>query len=157
MASRARIRKAYAFEADPVNVERCKKEIRYLKETQLFPCGLWGHKDELKFSSTGDTEASFFGKDEGVAVQVSPLDEIISEDEIITFIKLDIEGAELEALKGAQRTIKRCRPKLAICIYHKPEDIYELPLFVKSLVSEYRLYIRHYSNRAHETVMYAVL
>ena len=77
--------------------------------------------------------------------------------EEVTFIKMDIEGAELKALKGAKNIILRDKPKLAISIYHKPEDIVEIPLFIKELVPEYKLYIRHYSNDSIETVLYAVI
>ena len=68
-----------------------------------------------------------------------------------------IEGAELEALKGAKETIQRDKPKLAVCIYHRPEDMVEIPLYIKQLVPDYKLYIRHHSNTAGETVLYAVM
>ncbi len=74
----------------------------------------------------------------------------------VTFIKLDVEGAELEALKGARDTIIREHPKLAICVYHKKEDIWEIPEYILSLSKEYRLYIRHYHWNPSETVLYAV-
>ena len=86
-----------------------------------------------------------------------PIDEAVDTNNRVTFIKMDIEGSELEALKGAQQTIQRDRPKLAICIYHKPEDMTDIPLYIKSLVPEYRLYVRHHSNRCSETVLYAVM
>ena len=70
---------------------------------------------------------------------------------------MDIEGAELESLQGARKTIRRDRPKLAVCIYHKPEDMIEIPLYIKELVPEYKLYIRHHSNSGTETVLYAVM
>ncbi len=72
-------------------------------------------------------------------------------------IKMDIEGAELEALKGAKKTIQRDKPKLAICIYHKTEDLWEIPLYIKELVSEYCLYIRHQTFGTGDTVLYAVM
>lgn len=70
---------------------------------------------------------------------------------------MDVEGAELESLKGASGTIQRYKPKLAICIYHKPEDMTEIPLYIKSLVPEYKLYVRHHSNSIAETVLYAII
>ena len=87
-------------------------------------------------------------------IQGIALDEIVK-DENITFIKMDIEGSELKALEGARNTIIRNKPKLAICIYHKPEDIIEVPFYLLSLVPEYKFYIRHYSSCLWETVLYA--
>ena len=85
------------------------------------------------------------------------VDETVDPADKITMIKMDIEGSELEALKGAKKTIQRDKPKLAICIYHKPEDMADIPLYIKELVPEYKLYIRHHSNFATETVLYAVM
>ena len=70
---------------------------------------------------------------------------------------MDVEGAELESLKGAKKIIQRDKPKLAICIYHKPEDVITLPRYIKQLVPEYKLYLRSYSNADNEMVLYAVL
>ena len=69
---------------------------------------------------------------------------------------MDIEGSELEALKGAAETIKKWRPKLAISIYHKYEDIIEIPEYILSIVPDYSFYIRHYSSDIWETVLYAI-
>lgn len=69
---------------------------------------------------------------------------------------MDIEGSELEALKGAQELIKRNQPKLAICIYHKAEDYFQIPLYLHTLVPAYRFYVRHHFYGATETVLYAV-
>jgi hypothetical protein len=74
-----------------------------------------------------------------------------------TFIKMDIEGAELVALKGAKQTIKKYKPKLAVCVYHKPLDIVEIPLYLKKLVPEYKLFLRHYSDFGFDTIRYAVV
>ncbi|MBQ9361200.1 MAG: FkbM family methyltransferase [Lachnospiraceae bacterium] len=155
----ANLKKSYAFEADPDNVPKCNemKERYGLKQAEIFPYGLWSSADMLTFGSTGDTNAGFYQEGKGVSIEVRALDDMINPDECVTFIKMDIEGSELEALKGSRRIIQMWRPKLAICIYHKPENMYELPMYIKELVPEYRLYLRHYSNRAHETVLYAVL
>ena len=74
----------------------------------------------------------------------------------ITFIKMDIEGSEIPALRGAKEIIETQKPKLAICVYHKPEDIWEIPELILDYVPEYRLYLRHYSITYTETVLYAI-
>ncbi len=72
-----------------------------------------------------------------------------------TFIKMDIEGAELAALRGAKEIISEYKPKLAIAAYHKPEDMYQLPLIIKEMNPDYKLMLRHYSRYMWETVLYA--
>lgn len=70
-------------------------------------------------------------------------------------LKLDVEGSELAALRGAKDTIKRYTPKLIICLYHNPEDIFTIPLFIKNLVSEYELHVAHASATFLDTILYA--
>ena len=76
-------------------------------------------------------------------------------DEHITYIKMDIEGAEVRALKGCEKTILRDKPKLAVCIYHEPSDFLEISEYLHSLVPEYKFYVRHHNISAEETVLYA--
>ena len=69
----------------------------------------------------------------------------------VDYIKLDVEGAELETLQGAAKTIVRWKPKMAICVYHKPEDLWTLPKYIKSLRADYEFQFRHHTcNRAKE-------
>ena len=72
-------------------------------------------------------------------------------------IKMDIEGAELEALKGCEDIIRNRKPKLAISIYHKAVDFVDILAYLLSLVPEYKLYYRHYSLYKYETVLYAAV
>ena len=93
--------------------------------------------------------------DEGqLAIELATIDNCLKDDKV-TFIKMDIEGEELSALRGAAETIMRCRPTLAICIYHKPEDLWEIPDYIRSLVPEYKFYVRNYYYTATELVLYA--
>ena len=69
---------------------------------------------------------------------------------------MDIEGSEYNALLGSRRIIREQKPKLAICVYHKPEDIIQIPELILSINNEYRFYIRHYSTIGGETVLYAL-
>ena len=69
---------------------------------------------------------------------------------------MDIEGAEYQAILGAKKIIDKYKPKLAICVYHKPEDIWELPWLIHKINQEYKFYLRHYSFGDVETVLYAL-
>ncbi len=86
-------------------------------------------------------------------VSMHRLDDLLAEGRL-DFLKADIEGGELDMLAGAAATIRRCRPKVAVCIYHKAGDIYEIPLKMKDLVPEYRLAVRHHSLAFADTVLY---
>ena len=74
----------------------------------------------------------------------------------VTDLKMDIEGAELDALHGAERTIRRTRPRLAICVYHRAEHLWEIPLFVRDLGLGYDFYLRSHGRYGFDVVMYAV-
>lgn len=86
------------------------------------------------------------------------IDDLVESGEIskVDFIKFDIEGAELEALKGCEKTIKTFKPKLAICLYHNIEHFVLIPKYIKELVPGYDLYIDHHTMAEGETVMYAI-
>ena len=71
----------------------------------------------------------------------------------VDYIKLDVEGAELETLHGATKTISRWKPKMAICAYHKPEDLFTLATYVKTLRSDYELQFRHHYTDRREMVI----
>lgn len=89
---------------------------------------------------------------------MTAIDEFIEENNLkqIDFIKLDVEGNEIEAIKGAEKSIKRFKPNLAICIYHKAEHLYKIPLLIKEINRDYRIFIDHYDITPWETVCYAV-
>ena len=149
-----RIKQAYCFEPEKTKHKEFLSKFSALKNVELIPCGLWSGKDELSFNATG-TGSSSISRFGTVKIQVTSLDEVL-QGAPATFIKMDIEGAEMEALKGAENTIRKHRPKLGICVYHKPLDIAEIPLYIKELLPEYKIYLRHYNYGSSETVCYAV-
>lgn len=105
------VKKVYAFEPDPQNYERCiarKKEVGF-EEAKIFPFGTWSKKETLRFSATGTGSASL-GAPDGIPVPVVPVDDMIDDGDKVTMIKMDVEGAELESLKGARQIILRDKP-----------------------------------------------
>lgn len=159
LSKHCKIKSIYAFEPDPSNYNLCKKVAESEFDdnvVKIFHKGTWSSSTVLKFDASADG-ASHVSEEGDSSIEVMSIDEAVNGKERVTFIKMDVEGAELESLKGAKETIIKDKPKLAICIYHKPDDLIEIPCFVKELVPEYKLYIRHHSNGAGETVLYAVL
>jgi hypothetical protein len=117
----------------------------------------------LSFNDDYDIEqASCISNEGNVKIEVDVIDNIVSDcisDSSrggVSYIKMDIEGAELEALKGAKNTIIANKLKLAICCYHKSVDLYTIPQYIKSLNSSYKLYFRHYNCFSYELVLYAI-
>jgi FkbM family methyltransferase len=149
--------KIYAFEPDPRNFYELNKivqKLAYKNKIEIMPYGLYDSNTYFSFDSEkkGSSCISLEGRSK---VKLVKLDDIINEE--VTFIKMDIEGAEINALIGARKIIEKFKPKLAVCLYHKPNDLWEIPLFIKSIVPEYKIYIRHYSMDIGETVCYAVV
>lgn len=152
-----------SFEADADNYLMLLENTKNLKKLKALNTGVWSHKTRLSFLNSGQafiTEArvledAVMDSNDGISyINTSTIDEIASEKKV-TLIKMDIEGAEIQALIGAEQTIKRHQPKLAISVYHKKEDLFEIPLLIKRYCPEYKIYIRHLSSNLCETVMFA--
>ncbi len=143
----------YGFEPDPESYKRMAGELEPigLKNISFFQKGLWSSSGTLRFDNAPNGGAGI--RDCGaLAISTVALDALNASP---TFIKMDIEGAELEALRGAEKTLRRCKPNLAVCVYHKNEDILDIPLYLRELVPEYRFYLRHHSYSLLDTVLYA--
>lgn len=100
-----------------------------------------------------------FDKKEGLTVEVETLsiDDMVRQRKLerVDFIKADIEGAELQALRGAEDVLRTYKPKLAIALYHRLEDFAEIPKYIASLNLGYKMYMRHCSVYGEETMLYA--
>lgn len=149
-------KKIYVFEPDSENQIKCENTLLQYKSkggVEIIFKGLWDNKTTLRFTAISNGSSKV--DEDGIQqIDVVSLDEMIHNT--VTFIKLDVEGSEYKALLGARRIIRDNKPKLAISVYHKPEDIWELPELIKSLNPDYSFYLRHYSIAASETVLYAV-
>lgn len=152
--------KIVLFEPNPSSYKVAQQRLQQesIENYELIPLGLWNEKDVLRFIGEGGA-FGFYGnntKEEYVEIPVDRLDDILNQERV-TYIKMDIEGSELKALEGATETIIRNRPKLAISLYHKPEDLIQIYHYLSKIVPEYKFYLRHYSIGWAETVLYAVL
>lgn len=143
----------YAFEPDSENFQALRRAFQNDGRVDCFNAGLWDRETELKFSGLASA-SSALSEDGGQSIAVKAIDGCALMP--VTFVKMDIEGAELMALKGAQALLRRDKPKLAISIYHRRSDLWEIPLYIKRLVPEYQLFIRHHGLTLFETVLYAV-
>ena len=118
--------------------------------------GAYSCETELSFKNDFASGSSKIDECGTNTIKTISIDEMLS-GEKATFIKMDIEGAEMEALKGADKTITKYKPKLAISIYHKEDDLWKIPYYIKQKYPWYKLFIRHYEQTAIETVMYATV
>jgi len=151
--------KVYGFEPDRLCYEKTLKTLSELNyhDVELIDKGLWEKAETIRFKSWPQTAGSRITTEGETQIETVALDDVVNPAETVTLIKMDIEGAELNALKGAAKTIKRCLPRLAICIYHKQDDIVEIPMYILSLNNDYKLYIRHHVPWVYnETVLYAL-
>jgi FkbM family methyltransferase len=115
--------------------------------------GVYREKVRVGFAIIGNASSSI-DVSSNYAIDAISLDEYFGCDKV-TFIKMDIEGGEMDALEGAKSIIARDKPRLAISIYHKPDDLWRIPLHIKSILPEYNIYIRHYTQSHTETICYA--
>lgn len=152
----------FAFEFIPNNVRRWKENAdrNPLLSSQM-------HLLQYPLWSTSGVKLGF--EDEGAASRVSEsseamifetltIDDMVESKGLnrIDFIKLDIEGAEVEALKGAEKTIRAMKPKLGVCLYHDSSHFSQIPLMLKEMNPNYAFYVRHMTAGLGETVLYAV-
>lgn len=147
---------AYCFEIDQENRKAIRRNLP-AGNYEILPKALWLEKRRLSLAAAGNF-ASSVAEDvqEGSAcVEADTIDSLLW-DKGVTYIKMDIEGAELAAIKGAEKVIREQNPRLAVSIYHKPEDIFQIPALLHTFHKGYRFYLRHYSFSYYDTVLYAV-
>lgn len=130
--------KIIALEPDAKNFKKLCKNTDSMPNIELHNMGAWNKKDTLIFSTKAGRNSKLSAQ--GVPVAVTDIDSLNTN---ATFIKMDIEGAELKALEGAKQTIIQNKPKLYICAYHRNEDLFTLPLKILEINKDYKIYFRH--------------
>ena len=139
---------AVVFEPDPANFSKLEAFARALppdvtSRIELRCAAIGAHPSVLRLESGNSTASSLSSSGE-IEVPCLTIDEVLG-DRAATFIKMDIEGAEPEAIEGAAKQIRRNRPLLALSAYHSQDHLWRLPLLVHSLDPDYRYFLRHYA------------
>lgn len=157
----------YMFEPSTDYYKRFYKNVEQLERCNWIKKGLWKAEGNLKVFERPDHDIATMENLDGVRTEaiyeegnwieipVTSLDESLK-DKRITLIKMDIEGSEYDALLGCKNIISTQNPKLIICLYHKLEDVWTIPELILNINPNYKLYVRHYSMGALDTVIYAI-
>lgn len=143
-------KKIYLIEPNLLHINIAKRDFGDIKTIEFINCGLGSKKIKNTDKQINQNNCNHNFQ----AINIDTIDNICKEK--VDFIKLDIEGAEQDAIDGAVNTIKRYKPILAICIYHKAEDWYKIPQKILAINSEYKIYLRHYMEGIYETVLYFI-
>lgn len=155
--------KVFVYEFIPSNIEIFRKNIslnpHYEKNINLLEKAVWETSNvNLSFDDRGPaSRVGKIGQYKG-NTQTLSIDDLVTSENLsqVDFIKMDIEGAELYALKGASETIRKFKPKLAISVYHKPDDMIVIPEYIQSLNPDYQFYLDYYTIIGDEIVLYAI-
>ena len=160
-----RLREAIAFEPDRRNHKKLSEYAAGEERFKITPvkAAAWSHRETLLFDGSGNRNATLISKGlevnrppKTVEVDAESLDNILG-GEGVDYIKFDVEGAEKEAIEGASRTIEKHRPALVISLYHRSEDMFDLPLMIHEKFPGYRFYMRRREYiPAWDTVLVAV-
>lgn len=146
---------SYAFEPDEKNFMQLIENVD--EKTVCLKSGTWNETGELCFSANGNMASKICDTGDSV-IKVDSIDNVVGDNKV-SFIKLDVEGSELETLCGAEKTICRDMPILAVSAYHKKNDLIDLPKKIMSFNSgkkKYKIYLRNHSFVAAELVLYAI-
>lgn len=147
----------YAFEPNPTMAEECRKNLeRFAEPDKLFfyQYALWDRKEERNFDNSGGKWSAHIDDKGQFLIHTECIDSLLK-DKKVTFIKLDIEGSELQALSGAKECIQTNHPRMAVSVYHHADDMEKIMNYLLFLCPDYHFALRHYHSDAIETILYA--
>ena len=157
--TRGVFREYHAFEPDAGNFALLQQKAAVdPQRIFLARCGLADQAGTLRFINTAGFDSQFAGEGQpgGEALPVVSVDGYVAERQLPTFLKLDIEGFEVPALRGAVDLITAHQPVLAVSAYHYVEDLWKIPNLLHEMNPEYCLLMRHYTREIDDTVCYAI-
>jgi FkbM family methyltransferase len=148
-----------ALEPDPVNFRKMSERVAHYpadvrRRIRLEPLGAADFNGSLRFDAAGSL-SSAANPNGALKIPCTTLDDLLRGTGP-TYIKMDIEGAEPEALRGAGRIVSEAAPILAVSVYHQPNHLWRLPELIRSLRPDYRLFLRPHNEEGWDTVCYAV-
>jgi FkbM family methyltransferase len=149
----------FAIEPDPVNFQKIEIFLETLDpgvREKIFPrsLALSSNSGMLRFNASGTAQSSLSASGD-LAIQSARIDDLFQEARP-TYIKMDIEGAEEDALRGAENIISKFAPVLAISVYHRFDDLWQLPMLIDSFSESYRFHLRPHADPFWDLVCYAV-
>jgi FkbM family methyltransferase len=144
----------YAFEPDPATFEKLSSNFRHEPRVHPIHAGLHSHVRQLRFRDDA-SRGAIFANDGSIDMPVTTIDDVLG-DRRLTYVKMNIEGAEIDALHGGRNAICKWLPRLAISVYHRASDLWRIPQVISEISSEYQLYLRQHDGGIIETVLYAL-
>lgn len=153
-------RRIYALEPDPANLEALLRFVAQLpadlsSRITVLPFAAWDKTERISFSATNTGGSSMMSGAPTQEIECRPLDNLLTE-EAPTYIKMDIEAAEPEAIRGARVLLGAHAPVVAACVYHRCEHLWQIPKQLKEAAEQYSVFLRRYAEESWEMVCYAV-
>jgi FkbM family methyltransferase len=151
-----------AIEADPQNADRLRQSMARLptevaSKVEVVQAAIGAKDGTIRFAASGTvaSHTDAITGQETLEVPCRTLDDLLA-GRNPSYIKMDIEGAEPSALEGCRQVIQEHAPVLAICLYHRQSDLWEIPLQIRQMTDRYSFFLRRYSDDCWEQVLYAI-
>lgn len=153
-------REIFAFEPDEINCRKLRDYVATLdaeaaRRVHIYNAGVGKSYTKMRFQPTGNMSAAFGGEGE-TEVEVVAVQEIVGGEGASVYVKYDVEGAEWDALEGTKELLRRARATLAVSVYHRPDDLWQLPIYLKTLDPDYRLFLRTQGEDGMDAICYAL-
>jgi FkbM family methyltransferase len=153
------VARVIAIEPDPASHARLEASVSTFppnvrRRMRTLKVAVGRYREKLRFESSGlaSARASDLGT---IEVDCLPLDEIL-EGDTPTLVKMDLEGAEVAALLGGEAAIRRAKPSMAVCVYHRPDHLWTIPLLLRRMLPRHALYLRPHGYEGWDLVCYAI-